>query len=75
VARVDSFDPNVTLALPDSCTLDIGKGLGDRVNTYGFGALIYPSSNVKATFTYEHVAEQSITIANDVFTAQLQARF
>lgn len=75
VARVDSFDPNVTLALPDSCTLDIAKGLGDRVNTYGFGALIYPSSNVKATFTYEHVAEQSIAIANDVFTAQLQARF
>ena len=75
VVRVDSFDPNVTLALPDSCTLDIAKGLGDRVNTYGFGALIFPSSNVKATFTYEHVAEQSITIANDVFTAQLQARF
>lgn len=75
VVRVDSFDPNVTLALPDSCQLDIAKGLGDRINTYGFGALVYPSGDLKATFTYEHVAEQSITVANDVFTAQLQARF
>jgi hypothetical protein len=75
VVRLDSFDPNVTLALPNTCQLDIAKGLGDRINTYGFGALIYPSGDLKATFTYEHVAEQSITVANDVFTAQLQARF
>ena len=50
-------------------------GTGDATTTLGGGLLLYGSGNIKGTFTYEHLAEQSTTVKNDIFTAQLQARF
>jgi hypothetical protein len=75
VARYDAYDPNFSKALDSSCTAQITTGQGDRVDTVGGGVLLYASGNVKGTFIYEHVAEQSNTKKNDVFTAQIQARF
>jgi hypothetical protein len=75
VVRYDSFDPNFSKALDSRCTAQIAAGQGDRQDTIGGGLLFYASANIKSTFTYEHVAEQSVSKSNDVFTAQLQARF
>lgn len=76
VIRYDSFDPNFSKALDSKCSAAlIAAGQGDRQDTIGGGILIHGSSNVKATFTYEHVAEQSVAKKNDIFTAQLQAKF
>lgn len=75
VVRIDSFDPNYSSSLDAACTTVAGAR-GDRVTTYGGGLLLHASGNLKATFAYEHIAEQkSRAVANDVFTAQLQARF
>lgn len=75
VVRYDSFDPNFSKALDSRCTAQITAGQGDRQDTLGVGLLFHASANMKGTFVYEHVAEQSVTKSNDVFTAQLQARF
>jgi hypothetical protein len=82
VVRVDSYDPLLQSALGSTCVSSDGKtgtyitaGM-DRVITYGGGFLLYVSQNFKATFVYEHPAEQgSASKDNDIFTAQLQARF
>ncbi len=76
VARFDSYDPNFSKALDSSCTAaQITAGQGDRVDTLGGGLLLHGSGNIKATFVYEHVFEQSTPLKNDIFTAQLQAKF
>jgi hypothetical protein len=83
VVRVDWYDPLLQSTLDDQkCLSPDGKsgtyitaGM-DRVITYGGGLLLNVSQNFKATFVYEHPTEQSSKkIDNDVFTAQLQARF
>lgn len=77
VVRYDSYDPNFSKALDASCFTgnNVNLGKGDRVDTIGGGLLLYASGNMKGTFIYEHVSEQSNSKDNDVFTAQLQARF
>jgi hypothetical protein len=76
VVRIDSYDPNYSKALDAGCpTAMVTRGQGDRVTTLGGGLLIYGSANIKGTFTYEHLDEQSNPVKNDIFTAQLQARF
>ena len=83
VVRVDSCDPLLQGSLDSkACTSADGKSgtyltaLSDRVITYGGGFLLYVSPNLKATFVYEHPTEQGAKkIDNDIFTAQLQARF
>jgi hypothetical protein len=82
VIRVDSYDPLLQSALDDTCLSADGKsgtyitaGM-DRVITYGGGLLLNVSQNFKATFVYEHPTEQGAKkVDNDLFTAQLQARF
>ena len=78
VLRIDSFDPNYSNSLANTCVdakTMIKLGTGDRVTTVGGGLLFYGSGNIKGTLTYEHLAEQGASISNDIFTAQLQARF
>lgn len=82
VVRVDSYDPTLQSSLNSSCVNTDGKsgtyitaGI-DRIITYGGGLLLYVSPNLKGTFVYEHPQEQGTNKKdNDVFTAQLQARF
>ena len=75
-ARVDSYDPLFSKSLSDACRAkNPALGTGDRKTTYAGGVLIYPSGNIKGTLIYEHVDEQNNDVKNDVFTAQLQARF
>lgn len=82
VIRVDSYDPLLQSSLDDTCLSADGKsgtyitaGM-DRVITYGGGLLLNVSQNLKATFVYEHPTEQGAKkVDNDLFTAQLQARF
>jgi hypothetical protein len=82
VVRVDGYDPllqgsldaNVCSVTPDGKPGTYVTAGIDRVITYGGGLLLYVSPNLKASFVYEHPAEQ-ISFDNDVFTAQLQARF
>lgn len=75
VLRYDSYDKNFSKALDSSCTAQVTAGEGDRVDTLGGGFFVYGSGNIKATVTYEHIMEQSNSKKNDIFTAQLQARF
>jgi hypothetical protein len=76
VLRIDSYDPNFSKAVGDSCPeARRTAGLGDRRTTVGGGLLVHASGNLKGTFVYEHLAEQSMEKGNDIFTAQLQARF
>jgi hypothetical protein len=81
VFRADYYDPVRSRSLPDSCVITTGStmgqkiGTGDATTTLGGGLLLYGSGNIKGTFTYEHIAEQSVSVKNDIFTAQLQARF
>ena len=76
VLRVDSYDPNYSKSVDPGCPVSfVTAGKGDRTVTTGGGLLLHGSSNIKATLTYEHLSEQGKTVANDIFTAQLQARF
>lgn len=81
VARLDYFDPVRSKSLDNGCVVASGTqmgqkiGSGDATTTFGGGLLLYGSGNIKGTFTYEHIVEQSVTVKNDIFTAQLQARF
>jgi hypothetical protein len=82
VVRVDWYDPLLQSSVDDTCVSADGKtgtyltaGM-DRVITYGGGLLLNVSQNFKATFVYEHPSEQGAKkVDNDLFTAQLQARF
>jgi hypothetical protein len=52
------------------------KAGSDRVITYGGGLLGYVSPNLRLSMIYEHPTEQgSNKVANDLFTAQLFAKF
>lgn len=76
VVRIDSFDPNFSKSIDDSCPASFkNAALNDRINTYGGGFLLHASANLKGTFTYEHIAEQGAAVKNDVITAQFQAKF
>ncbi len=78
VARLDRYDPSSSVE--SGCvTATAGIPLAteiDRVTTMGGGLLMYFSGNVKGTLVYEHLSEQGTNAKdNDVFTAQLQAKF
>ena len=75
VLRFDSKD-TLASSIADGCKEKTAAGT-DRVLDFGGGLLYYASSNVKATFTYEHPMEQSGAkqLDNDFAMAQLQARF
>ncbi|MBC8131367.1 MAG: hypothetical protein H7X95_00190 [Deltaproteobacteria bacterium] len=81
VGRIDYYDPIRAKSLPDSCQVTPPmmaaqkRGAGDGVLSFGGGLLLHGSGNIKATFVYLHTSEQSTTVKNDIFTAQLQARF
>jgi hypothetical protein len=83
VVRVDSYDPLLRSSLDSQACAgtDVKPGTYvtagmDRVITYGGGMLLNVSQNLKATLVYEHPTEQgSRKVDNDIFTAQLQARF
>ncbi len=75
VVRVDQFDPNTSAnsSCPDTVTAPAAI---DRVTTVGGGLLVPVSANLRGTLVYEHLAEQGVNSrGNDVFTAQLQAKF
>jgi hypothetical protein len=83
VVRVDSYDPLLQGSLNSTdCAGTTAKpgtyvtaGM-DRVITYGGGALVDVSPNFRLTLVYEHPTEQSgKKINNDIFTAQLMAKF
>jgi hypothetical protein len=74
VLRFDSKD-TLASSIADGCKEKTDADT-DKVLTLGGGFLYYASSNVKATFTYEHPTEQSgKKVDNDFAMAQLQARF
>lgn len=76
--RLDSFDPSLSGALPDTCLVSAqGPKLGtnDRVITLGGGLLLYTMRKVKISFVYEHLFEEGESVDNDAFTAQLQVGF
>jgi hypothetical protein len=88
VVRVDGYDPLLQGSLDATACTTVDKATGkttggsyvtagsDRVITYGGGLLVYVSPNFKASFIYEHPTEQgSNKKDNDIFTAQLLARF
>jgi hypothetical protein len=88
VVRVDSYDPLLQGSLDATACTTTDKATGkitggsyvnagiDRVITYGGGLLVYVSPNFKASFIYEHPTEQGANKKdNDIFTAQLLARF
>jgi hypothetical protein len=75
VLRLDTYDPRYSKALDAGCTAQIAASTGDRVTTFGGGLLLYGSANIKGTLIYEHIGDQGSPKADDIFTAQLQARF
>ena len=88
VVRVDGYDPLLQGSLDATACTTVDKTTGnitggnyetaglDRVITYGGGLLVYVSPNFKASFIYEHPSEQGVNKKdNDIFTAQLMARF
>jgi hypothetical protein len=79
VVRVDGYDPLLQGSFDSakcsgtSSYVAAGK---DRVLTYGGGLMLFVSSNLKATLSYEHPTEQADKkVDNDLFTMQLQAKF
>ena len=85
VVRVDGYDPllqssldgvkcvDATTKPPTGSYLTAGM---DRTITYGGGLTGFVSPNLKISLIYEHPSEQgSNKVDNDLFTAQLQARF
>jgi hypothetical protein len=65
------YDPAVTPS-PSSAVKNRDV---DRLTRLGVAALLYGSANIKFTLSYEHPWEQGPAVANDIVTAQLQARF
>jgi len=81
--RFDSWDPNRDV---DASCSAMGASAAnmkaatdsqiDRVMDLGIALLGYGSANIKGTLVYEHLWEQgSNKKDNDIYTAQLQARF
>jgi hypothetical protein len=80
VLRVDYYDPSRSKSISDmsgttSCMAQKTAAQGDAFTTVGGGLLFYPAGNLRATFVYEHIMKQSKDIGDDIFTAQLQAKF
>ncbi|HJX66077.1 MAG TPA: porin [Polyangia bacterium] len=83
--RFDQFDPllsstvNSSCYEPDTATAKLLKPIKnrdlDRVSRLGLALLAHGSANIKFTLSYEHLWEQGPAVANDIVTAQLQARF
>lgn len=74
VGRVDQFDAN--RGVDAACAAQAAAAEADRVTTIGGGVAVYLSANLKMNVVYEHIAEQAPRErANDVLTAQMQARF
>jgi hypothetical protein len=82
--RLDQFDPLLSSTVDSKCydtavtpkpTSAIAARDTDRLTRLGVAALLYASSNIKFTLSYEHPWEQGPAVANDIVTAQLQARF
>jgi hypothetical protein len=73
--RADQFDPNT--GVEDTCTNAAAMtSKTDRNTNFGGALLIYFSGNLKATLAVQHFGEQSGRgVDNDIYTAQLQARF
>jgi hypothetical protein len=79
VFRVDQFNRNRNNSTPgtaEGCKSAMENASIDKVTTFGGGLLLHVSGNLKGTLVYEHIAEQGKNKKdNDVFTAQLQAKF
>ena len=82
--RFDQYDPLLSSTVNSSCydPTITAKPLAaiknrdlDRLNRLGIALLAHGSANIKFTLSYEHLWEQGPAVANDILTAQLQARF
>jgi hypothetical protein len=83
IVRVDGYDPLLqgsydSIKCAGSATKpgSYVKAGSDRVITYGGGLLGNVSTNLRLSLIYEHPSEQGASkVDNDVFTAQLLAKF
>ena len=73
--RLDQFDPLLSSTVDSSCYDTTKNRDADRLTRLGAALLLHGSSNIKFTLSYEHPWEQGAAVANDIVTAQLQARF
>jgi hypothetical protein len=80
--RLDQFDPLLASTVDPKCyatdvtqTDAVKARDSDRLTRLGAALLLHGSANIKFTLSYEHLWEQGPAVANDVLTAQLQARF
>jgi hypothetical protein len=80
--RVDQYDPLLSGSLSSSCVAKaktddvVDRRDRDKVTRLGVAGLLHASANTKVTLSYEHLWEQAESKkANDIVTAQLQARF
>ena len=81
--RFDQYDPLLSSTVDSACYEPVtAKPLKpiknrdlDRLRRLGAALLVHGSANVKFTLSYEHLWEQGPALANDILTAQLQARF
>jgi hypothetical protein len=81
--RFDQFDPLLSSTVSSNCyepvTAKPLKAIAnrdlDRLSRLGLALLAHGSANIKFTLSYEHLWEQGPAVANDILTAQLQARF
>ena len=83
--RLDQFDPLLSSTVDSKCydttvtakpTAAVAARDKDKLTRLGVAALLYASSSIKFTLSYEHPWEQEgAKLDNDIVTAQLQARF
>ena len=83
--RFDQYDPLLSSTVNSSCyepatarakqLKPIANRDLDRLSRLGVALLLHASANMKFTLSYEHLWEQGPAVANDIVTAQLQARF
>jgi Phosphate-selective porin O and P len=79
--RFDQFDPLLSSTVDSRCSAAASPAAAiknrdaDRLSRLGVAVLLFASANIKFTLSYEHPWEQGPAVANDIVTAQLQARF
>jgi hypothetical protein len=83
--RLDQFDPLLASTVDSKCyeptlakekqTAAVTTRDTDKLTRLGAALLVHGSQNIKFTLSYEHPWEQGPAVANDIVTAQLQARF
>ena len=73
--RLDQFDPLLSSTVDPKCYDATKNRDADRLTRLGAALLLHGSANIKFTLSYEHLWEQGHAVANDILTAQLQARF